>query len=138
MSRHLTLRFAVLTAVATGAMLVPAAAAVASEGTAAPIAAQEAKKAASATPSPKEEKETKEAESTEKEKKAAAEKARIAEKEAADGKPEALPRGGVDAGEAPAADTGITTLAGSVTGALLLAGAGTFVLRRRSAERRDG
>ncbi|MEV8456030.1 hypothetical protein AB0467_15505 [Streptomyces sp. NPDC052095] len=52
----------------------------------------------------------------------------------------AAPRGGVDAGERPAGTSGDSTpaLAGSAAGALLLAGAGTFVLRRRSAARQNG
>ncbi|MER5359645.1 hypothetical protein [Streptomyces sp. NPDC002785] len=47
----------------------------------------------------------------------------------------AAPRGGVAAGERPAGTSGdsTTALAGSATAALLVAGAGTFVLRRRSA-----
>jgi hypothetical protein len=49
-----------------------------------------------------------------------------------------LPRGGVAAGEAPAQDDNTGTLIGSATGALLLAGAGTYVLRRRSTARREG
>ncbi|MFJ6569639.1 LPXTG cell wall anchor domain-containing protein [Streptomyces sp. NPDC091292] len=50
------------------------------------------------------------------------------------------PRGGVAAGERPA-DTGSATgaLAGTAAGAALLAGAGTFVIRRRSsAAHRNG
>ena len=51
-----------------------------------------------------------------------------------------MPRGGVNAGEAVVKDGGTSTtaLAGSAAGALLLAGAGTFVIRRRAAGRREG
>ncbi|MFF2012063.1 hypothetical protein ACFVWY_23675 [Streptomyces sp. NPDC058195] len=50
------------------------------------------------------------------------------------------PRGGVNAGERPAGASGdhTTALAGPAAGALLLAGAGTFVLRRRSAAQNNG
>ncbi len=49
--------------------------------------------------------------------------------------PAVTPRGGVAAGERPAGsgDNSTALLAGSTAGAALLAGAGTFVLRRRSA-----
>ncbi|MGW4227818.1 hypothetical protein ACWEF9_00775 [Streptomyces sp. NPDC004980] len=50
-----------------------------------------------------------------------------------------LPRGGVAAGERAAEESGsATALYGSAAGAVLLAGAGTFVLRRRSAAHRNG
>ncbi|MGW2178288.1 hypothetical protein ACWCXX_09410 [Streptomyces sp. NPDC001732] len=50
------------------------------------------------------------------------------------------PRGGVDAGERIAGTSGDDTaaIAGSAAAALLLAGAGTVVLRRRSAAQRNG
>ncbi|SCE19300.1 hypothetical protein GA0115239_13084, partial [Streptomyces sp. BpilaLS-43] len=48
------------------------------------------------------------------------------------------PRGGVDAGERPAGSTDATALYGSAAGAILLAGAGTLVVRRRSAAQRNG
>lgn len=50
------------------------------------------------------------------------------------------PRGGVAAGERPSGTSGDNTTAvmGSATAALLVAGAGTVVLRRRSAGRRNG
>lgn len=135
MSRHLRLRFAVLTAVAAGAMLLPASAAVAS-GKATPNAkasaaaekkAEDAKAASSKTLSPEELKKME------------------ALKQRAAGK---TPRGGVAAGEAPVANlgdstgsgtSGIAALTGSATGALLLAGAGALVIRRRrSAEQPTG
>ncbi len=121
MSRHHTLRLAVLTAVAAGAMLVPASAAVADDP----------------TPTPKESASASDEGLTAKEKAAADKRTKEQEAmKAADGKD--LPRGGVAAGEAPADDNGVTTLAGSAAGALLLAGAGTYVLRRRSAARHNG
>ncbi len=46
-----------------------------------------------------------------------------------------MPRGGVDAGERPSGLAGSTALYGSAAGAVLLAGAGALVLRRRSAQR---
>ncbi|MEU1214554.1 hypothetical protein ACFYSH_09150 [Streptomyces sp. NPDC005791] len=49
-----------------------------------------------------------------------------------------MPRGGVDAGERPAGEAGSTALYGSAAGTVLLAGAGAFVLRRRSAAQRNG
>ncbi|WP_395370562.1 sortase-dependent protein [Streptomyces tubercidicus] len=50
------------------------------------------------------------------------------------------PRGGVEAGEKPAATSadGTTAAVGTAAGALLLAGAGTLVIRRRAAARHDG
>ncbi|MEV6075639.1 hypothetical protein AB0L80_11115 [Streptomyces sp. NPDC052069] len=53
--------------------------------------------------------------------------------------PAVKPRGGVAAGERPAGGGDSTTaLVGSAAGAMLLAGAGTIVLRRRSAAHRNG
>ncbi|MFE7775320.1 hypothetical protein ACFU5O_15745 [Streptomyces sp. NPDC057445] len=51
-----------------------------------------------------------------------------------------LPRGGVAAGERPvtASDSGTTALVGTAAGFVLLAGAGTFVVRRRSAATHRG
>ncbi|WP_328320903.1 hypothetical protein [Streptomyces sp. NBC_00388] len=49
------------------------------------------------------------------------------------------PRGGVAAGERPTGNSGTTpALIGSAAGAVLLAGAGTVVLRRRSTAQRNG
>ncbi|WP_327694517.1 hypothetical protein [Streptomyces sp. NBC_00459] len=129
MSRRLTLRplrIAVLTGVAAGALLVPASAAFASDPTPTPGATD-------ATPADKEALEKKRAEDARTLKEAEARKAREAQKLGKD-----YPRGGVDAGEAPAQDDNTGTLIGSATGALLLAGAGTYVLRRRTAARREG
>lgn len=135
-------RLAVLSAVAAGAMLLPVSAAVASDR--AP-----ASSASVADESPKDEATKKKEDAA---KKAAAQREAEAvkkglpsdqlsagEKEKADAARKAAakqaPRGGVAAGEAPAEDTSSTTLVGSAVGVLLLAGAGTYVLRRRSAER---
>ncbi|MFE9461968.1 hypothetical protein [Streptomyces californicus] len=111
-----TLRGAVLAAVAAGAVLVPSAAAFA-DSSPKPVASEPAaSEPAPAAPSPER-----------------SEAASAAPGEAA---PAPAPRGGVAAGERPAADsgtTGTTVLAGSAVGAVLLAGAGTIVLRRRSA-----
>ncbi|MYS22316.1 colicin import membrane protein [Streptomyces sp. DvalAA-14] len=131
MSRHLRLRLAVLTAVAVGAMLVPAAEAVA-DSTPSPVPSATTDKT-TAAPSARD--------------KAVADKQAAAAKAAAQAKAKAVagktaPRGAVAAGEEPIAhngnDNGVTALVGSATGALLLAGAGTYVLRRRSAVRHDG
>ncbi|MFD6994242.1 hypothetical protein [Streptomyces sp. NPDC059943] len=122
MSHRHRARLVVLSAVAAGAMLLPVSAAVASERAS-------TQPASVADESPKD--------------KAAAEEKAEAAKKGADAKAEAAkkaaaadqaPRGGVAAGEAPAEDTGTAPLVGSAIGVLLLAGAGTYVLRRRSAE----
>ena len=129
MSRRLTLRplrIAVLTGVTAGALLVPATAAFASDPTPTPGATD-------ATPADKEALEKKRAEDARTLKEAEARKAMEAQKLGKD-----YPRGGVAAGEAPAQDDNTGTLIGSATGALLLAGAGTYVLRRRTAGRREG
>ena len=129
MSRRLTLRplrIAVLTGVAAGALLVPATAAFATEPTPTPGATD-------LTPADREALAKKKAEDALALKEAAAKKAEAAK--AASGKD--YPRGGVAAGEAPAQDDNTGTLIGSATGALLLAGAGTYVLRRRTTARRD-
>ncbi|GAA3851389.1 hypothetical protein GCM10023084_02060 [Streptomyces lacrimifluminis] len=128
MSRRLTLRplrIALLTGVAAGALLVPASAALAATPTPTPAATD-------STPADKEALEKKKAEDARTRK---AEEARKAEAVKA-GKD--YPRGGVAAGEAPAQDDNSATLIGSATGALLLAGAGTYVLRRRTTARNDG
>ncbi|WP_369034502.1 MULTISPECIES: sortase-dependent protein [Streptomyces] len=129
MSRRLTLRplstlrIAVLTGVAAGALLVPASAAFATDPTPTPGATD-------LTPADKEALAKKKAEDARALKEAEARKAQEAKKLGKD-----YPRGGVAAGEEPAGDnTG--TLIGSATGALLLAGAGTYVVRRRTSARR--
>jgi hypothetical protein len=129
MSRRLTLRplrIAVLTGVAAGALLVPATAAFATDPTPSPGATD-------STPADKEALAKKKAEDAKALKEA---EARKAEAQKAGGKD--YPRGGVAAGEAPAQDDNTGTLIGSATGALLLAGAGTYVLRRRTTARREG
>lgn len=130
MSRRLTLRplrIAVLTGVAAGALLVPATAAFATDPTPTPSAT-------AATQADKEALAKKKAEDARTLKEAEAKKAAEAQKTG--GKD--YPRGGVAAGEAPAQDDNTGTLIGSATGALLLAGAGTYVLRRRTTARREG
>jgi hypothetical protein len=129
MSRRLTLRplrIAVLTGVVAGALLVPATAAFATDPTPSPGATD-------STPADKEALAKKKAEDAKALKEA---EARKAEAQKAGGKD--YPRGGVAAGEAPAKDDNTGTLIGSATGALLLAGAGTYVLRRRTTARREG
>jgi hypothetical protein len=130
MSRRLTLRplrIAVLTGVAAGALLVPATAAFATDPTPTPGATD-------STPADKEALAKKKAEDARTLKEAEARKAAEAQKDG--GKD--YPRGGVAAGESPAQDDNTGTLIGSATGALLLAGAGTYVLRRRTTARREG
>ncbi|MFI7892665.1 hypothetical protein ACIFUY_15575 [Streptomyces sp. CACIS-1.16CA] len=135
-----TLRAAVLAAVAAGAVLVPSAAASA-DASPKPSAPVEA------TPAP----ERSEAAAEAPEDAAPAVTPRVnvagdrpapAPKEAApvEAEPAVTPRGGVAAGERPAGsgDNSTALLAGSAAGAALLAGAGTFVLRRRSAAGRNG
>ena len=129
MSRRLTLRplrIAVLTGVAAGALLVPATAAFATDPTPSPGATD-------STSADKEALAKKQAEDAKTLKEAEARKAMEAQKTGGKG----YPRGGVAAGEAPAKDDNTGTLIGSATGALLLAGAGTYVLRRRTTARRD-
>ncbi|MFD5200490.1 hypothetical protein ACFWM7_10130, partial [Streptomyces sp. NPDC058375] len=73
---------------------------------------------------------------------AAGDRPEPAAKEAApeEAAPAVTPRGGVAAGEraAGSGDNSTAVLAGSVAGAALLAGAGTLVLRRRSAAGHNG
>ncbi len=115
MSLRPTLRTAALAAVAMGAVLLPATTAVADSSPTQPSVVAE-----SATPAP------------------AAERGDTATPVPAEAVPAGtMPRGGVDAGERPAEQTGATALYGSAAGAVLLAGAGTLVLRRRSAAQRD-
>ncbi|MEH0422873.1 sortase-dependent protein [Streptomyces sp. B21-083] len=125
MSRRLTLRplrVAVLTGVAAGALLVPATAAFATSPTPTPAASD-------LSPSGKEALAKKKAEDARTLKEAAMKAQKLGK---------GYPRGGVAAGEAPAQNDNTGTLIGSATGALLLAGAGTYVLRRRATARRDG
>ncbi|MGW1553288.1 LPXTG cell wall anchor domain-containing protein [Streptomyces sp. NPDC002346] len=108
-----TLRTAVLTAVAAGAVLLPSATALASVPS-------------DATPSPS-------VTSTERTP-APAPEAGSSRPARGEG-PSVAPRGGVAAGERPIGTTSNTTtaVAGSVAAAALLGGAGTLVLRRRRA-----
>ncbi|MFJ5227908.1 hypothetical protein [Streptomyces sp. NPDC088400] len=143
MPRHHRLRYAVLTAVTAGALLVPASAAFASDENPTPSTkasesdnpTEAMKKAADAkAEAAKRAGMSKESSAEEIRKGEAARKAEALKRA---GAADAVPRGGVAAGEAPAGNTDMTTLVGSATGALLLAGAGTLVLRRRSAERHN-
>ncbi|MYX74160.1 hypothetical protein [Streptomyces sp. SID3915] len=118
MSLRPTLRTAVLAATALGAVLLPSAVAVA-DSAPSPVPADSVN---TPTPVP----DSQRAESTEPP--AAAEPVPAG----------AVPRGGVDAGERPAGSTDATALYGSAAGAILLAGAGTLVVRRRSAAQRNG
>ncbi|WP_326700964.1 hypothetical protein OG909_28915 [Streptomyces sp. NBC_01754] len=119
MSLRPTLRTAALAAVAMGAVLLPSATAVAdSSPTPAPPVD------GSATPVP----DTQRGEATEAPSLVPAESSPAG----------TMPRGGVDAGERPADTTGTTALYGSAAGVALLAGAGTLVVRRRSAAQRNG
>ncbi|MFD9429891.1 hypothetical protein [Streptomyces sp. NPDC060002] len=124
MSRRPILRLAVLTALAGGALLAPATAALAADPSPAASALTDG------TDTTVDEKKAEDAK-TKEEAAVAARKAEAAKQ---------LPRGGVDAGEAPAggSGSGTTALVGSAAGALLLAGAGTFVVRRRAAGRPTG
>ncbi|MET7366409.1 LPXTG cell wall anchor domain-containing protein [Streptomyces sp. NPDC005566] len=120
MSPRSTLRNAVLTAVVAGTVLVPSAAAVADDATPKP-ARTAAERTATPSPAPE-----------------GAEPS-AAPAPAEESRSRVTPRGGVAAGERAATDTGgNTALYGSAAGAALLAGAGAFVLRRRSAAHRNG
>ncbi|MFD9540114.1 LPXTG cell wall anchor domain-containing protein [Streptomyces sp. NPDC060022] len=120
MSPRSTLRTAVLTAVAAGAVLVPSAAAVADDATPKPVPTA-AERTATPSPAPEEAAPS------------------VAPAPAEKFRSRVTPRGGVAAGERAATETGgSTALYGSAAGAVLLAGAGTFVLRRRSAAHRNG
>ncbi|MFE6984651.1 hypothetical protein [Streptomyces griseus] len=136
-----TLRAAVLAAVAAGAVLVPSAAAFAD-------ASPKPSEPAVATPSPERSEAAAEAprdaapSAVPRGGVAAGDRPAPAPKEAApaEAAPSVTPRGGVAAGERPAGsgDNSTAVLAGSVAGAALLAGAGTIVLRRRSAAGHNG
>ncbi|WP_327371328.1 hypothetical protein [Streptomyces sp. NBC_01217] len=128
MPHRLSLRTAVLAAVAAGAVLVPSAAALA-DSTPTPVPSVERSAAAARGAQPS---------AVPRGGVAAGDRPAPArpERAAAAGRgPSAAPRGGVAAGERPAGTSGdrTTPLAGSAAAALLLAGAGTVVLRRRSA-----
>ncbi|MFI8004841.1 hypothetical protein [Streptomyces sp. NPDC086010] len=124
MSLRPLVRTAVLTAVAAGAVLLPSAAALA-DGTPTPVPADPATSAApaeqAATPVP--------SQAARPERPTAAPAPLPADR---------MPRGGVDAGERPAQDAAGSALYGSAAGAVLLAGAGLLVVRRRTAAQRNG
>ncbi|MFI2780513.1 hypothetical protein [Streptomyces sp. ALB3] len=120
MSLRPTLRTAVLAAAGLGAVLLPSAVAVA-DGTPTPAPAERTA-SPSAAPAPE-----------------SGEPTEAATPVPAESVPAGtVPRGGVDAGERPAQSATGTALYGSAAGAVLLAGAGVLVLRRRSAALRDG
>ncbi|MFD9749513.1 hypothetical protein ACFWZK_22780 [[Kitasatospora] papulosa] len=128
MSLRPTLRTAVLAAATMGAVLFPSMAAVADSSptavpaerpTEAPAASEPSR--VSPAPAPAD----------------AAESATPAPAEPVPVPARTVPRGGVDAGERPAGEAGGTALYGSAAGAVLLAGAGVLVLRRRTAAQRD-
>ncbi|MFI0054883.1 hypothetical protein [Streptomyces griseus] len=138
-----TLRAAVLAAVAAGAVLVPSAAAFAD------ASPKPSEPAAVTTPSPERSEAAAEAprdaaapSAVPRGGVAAGDRPAPAPKEAvpAEAAPAVTPRGGVAAGERPAGsgDNSTAVLAGSVAGTALLAGAGTLVLRRRSAAGHNG
>ncbi|CAM5298249.1 hypothetical protein [Streptomyces atroolivaceus] len=120
MSLRPTLRTAVLAAAGLGAVLLPSAVAVADTSpTPAP-----ARSTASQSPTPAP---------------GGAEPTEAAAPVPAESVPAGtVPRGGVDAGERPTQGTDGTALYGPAAGAVLVAGAGVLVLRRRSAARRNG
>ncbi|MEU3831144.1 hypothetical protein AB0E97_00660 [Streptomyces microflavus] len=135
MTARLTLRTAVLAAVAAGAVLVPTTAAFADAtpkpavpSDSAPSVSPERAKAAEAAPQ--------EARPSVAPRGgvAAGDRPAPAAPQEATPAPAVAPRGGVAAGERPAGagDNSTTAIAGSVAGFALLAGAGTFVLRRRN------
>ncbi|MFJ7330491.1 MULTISPECIES: hypothetical protein [Streptomyces] len=140
MTARLTLRTAVLAAVAAGAVLVPSTAAFAD---ATPKPSAPADSAQEVSPErAKAAEAAKAAKAAEAARPSAAPRGGVAAgdrpapaapREAASA-PAVAPRGGVAAGERPAGtgDNSTTALAGSVAGFALLAGAGTFVLRRRN------
>ncbi|MFC9948474.1 hypothetical protein [Streptomyces pratensis] len=130
MSLRPTLRTAVLAAVGLGAVLLPSATAVA-DGTPTAVPAERTE-----SPSPAAAPEGAESPSPAPE---GAEPAEIATPVPAESVPAGtMPRGGVDAGERPAGEADGTALYGSAAGAVLLAGAGFVVMRRRSAAQRNG
>ncbi|WP_326769098.1 hypothetical protein OG978_35240 [Streptomyces sp. NBC_01591] len=145
MPHRLSLRTAVLAAVAAGAVLVPSAAAFA-DSAPSPSAPSVRKSAAAAradggaTAVPKERAQPSVAPrggvaAGDSPAPAPAKTAATVKRPGA-----AAPRGGVAAGERPVGTAGdrTTAVAGSAAAALLVAGAGTIVLRRRSAAQRNG
>ncbi|MFD0337617.1 hypothetical protein ACFVH0_02820 [Streptomyces sp. NPDC127117] len=141
MPHRLSLRTAVLAAVAAGAVLVPSAAAFA-DSAPSPSAPSVKRSAAAraeggATAEPK----SAQPSVAPRGGVAAGDSPAPAKAEATVERPgAAAPRGGVAAGERPAGTSGdrTTALAGSAAAALLVAGAGTIVLRRRSGAQRNG
>ncbi|WP_320784645.1 LPXTG cell wall anchor domain-containing protein [Streptomyces sp. CRN 30] len=135
LSHRLPLRAAVVTLGVTGAVLLPTTGALATDDptrapSAAPSEATEAKPEPTTAPEDG-------ADRTDR-----AEEVEAAEPAEDNGPTRApqqgeIPRGGVAAGERPATDSN-TTLYGTAAGTVLLAGAGTYVLRRRAGAQRNG
>ncbi|MFJ8748958.1 hypothetical protein ACIREO_06435 [Streptomyces sp. NPDC102441] len=121
MSLRPTLRTAVLATVGLGAVLLPSAVAVADSAPTEVPTAEPARESATPTPVPE-----------------AGEPTKMSTPAPAKMKPGTVPRGGVAAGERPSQGAGDTALYGSAAGTVLLAGAGVFVLRRRSTAQRNG
>ncbi|MFE4454915.1 hypothetical protein [Streptomyces sp. NPDC056796] len=138
MSLRPTLRTAFLATAAIGAVLLPSAAAVADGPSAVPAERTESPSAAPAPGKATEAPSPAPAEATEPPSPVpAGESATPAPVPAEDVPAGTVPRGGVAAGERPA-ENGSTALYGSAAGAVLLAGAGVLVLRRRSAAHVNG
>ncbi|MFJ2704141.1 sortase-dependent protein [Streptomyces sp. NPDC087428] len=139
MSLRSSLRTTVLAAVAAGAVCVPATSAFAdSSPTAVPASpSQSAKPTAAPSKAPSEE-----PSSAPSVVPSDAPRGGVAagDRTAPAVRPATVPRGGVAAGERPAGTSGDNTAAvmGSAVAALLVAGAGTVVLRRRSTGRSNG
>ncbi|MFF3358682.1 hypothetical protein ACFYWN_40120 [Streptomyces sp. NPDC002917] len=140
---RMSLRTAVLTAVAAGAVLVPSATAVASVASDAKPKPSVA--ATERTPAPA--RGTDASKPTRGEAPSAAPRGGVAAGDRPSAVParpskrdSAEPRGGVAAGERPLGTTSdnTTALAGSAAAAFVLAGAGTLALRRRAAAHRNG
>lgn len=136
MSPRPSLRSALLAALAAGAVLVPATSAFADSAPAKPSSAS-AEPSAAARPAAS-------AEPAQSARPSAVPRGGVAAGDRPSAAPSAVPatapRGGVAAGERPAggSNDGTAALVGTALGAVLVAGAGTVVLRRRSAAARLG
>lgn len=135
MSPRPSLRNALLAALAAGAVLVPATSAFADSAPAKPSSASAEPSAARPAAS---------AEPAQSARPSAVPRGGVAAGDRPSAAPSAVPatapRGGVAAGERPAggSNDGTAALVGTALGAVLVAGAGTVVLRRRSAAARLG
>ncbi|MBT2401883.1 hypothetical protein [Streptomyces sp. ISL-100] len=138
MSHRATLRTALFAAVAAAAVLVPSTAAFASDATPTPTPKPEApgveRPAPSAVPTVADEPMPRGGVAAGDKPSAVPEPA----SESASEPPTVVPRGGVAAGERTAGNGSDTTsMYGTAIGAVLLAGAGTVVMRRRTAAHRN-